>query len=160
MKRLCAMAALSLCLHTPAWAAPNPDAVNPAPVPLIQVNMYKLENGEKKSRVSIAARDRGSAETFNVLQGKTFERNFFNPEILDNGKVAVRLHQCSGTVSDEQLQNPSSIECVPGKMNRIYFETSYNQPAIVEAIGPNGEKQEYYLFVEKLSASESPAATL
>jgi len=142
------------------WAAPNPQAIEPEPPPaLIKVTLHKLENGEKKSSTSIAALSGGSASTFTIANNKTYERDFINPELLENGKVRVRLNECTGTVTDEQLKNLSSVDCHPETMSRISFEASLNQPAIVESTGPNGEKQEYYLFVEKVTDG-SPATTL
>ena len=160
MKTSSLVVAFLFQLPLTTWAAPNPQAVEPEPPPaLIKVTFHKLENGEKKSSVSIAALSGGSASTFTIANNKIYERDFINPEVLDNGKVRVRLNECTGTVTDEELKNLSAVNCHPETMSRLTFEASVNQPAIVEATGPNGEKQEYYLFVEKVTDG-SPATTL
>lgn len=141
-------------ITTSAFAAPNPEAIDPVPAPSVfRVTLHKMENGEKKSSQTITATNGSSASTFTIANNKTFERSFYNPELLDNGKVMVRLHQCSGTVTEEQLQNLSSVDCRPELMNRLNFEASLSKSTIVEANGPNGEKQEYFIFVEKVAGT-------
>lgn len=149
-----------LGLSQATWAAPHTEDAVVAPE-MLRVTVHMLENGDKRSSQTMMMANKGSAENFTVRQNRRYTRNFMMAERGEGKNVKIRIHQCMGDATPEQVANPSSINCHPELMSRITIDAKLNQANLAEAVGVNGEKQEYLILVEKAEdpGQEAPAAS-